>query len=322
MKHVQDPRWIEDLKKIYGNAKKEYTRDDCHIVQLLNAFIYQGPYGKHFCMVFEILGVNLLEIIKRYNCEGIPLPIVRRMSKQILTGLYYLHKYCGIIDTDLKPENVLMCLDKKELKEIYDKGQLTRHKSIEEKIKRIRIQLKILNNIPVDEEEIKSLSQIKDPEHDNTENLLKNENQEPKDDEDNEIETDANNDSPLVIKNEDDLNREYDRICREKNLGKNERKNLKKALKKKLKRQKEKNENVAAEPPVVSSKSMKNVKPKENKKEKEKKQMQTKEQIEEEEILKRVLAVSGLSPNFNIKIADLGNGCWTHHHFQPEIQTR
>lgn len=31
---------------------------------------------------------------------------------------------------------------------------------------------------------------------------------------------------------------------------------------------------------------------------------------------------SGLSPNFRIKIADLGNGCWTHHHFQPEIQTR
>lgn len=26
--------------------------------------------------------------------------------------------------------------------------------------------------------------------------------------------------------------------------------------------------------------------------------------------------------NFNLKIADLGNACWTHHHFQPEIQTR
>jgi serine/threonine protein kinase len=25
---------------------------------------------------------------------------------------------------------------------------------------------------------------------------------------------------------------------------------------------------------------------------------------------------------FNLKIADLGNACWTHHHFQPEIQTR
>ena len=31
---------------------------------------------------------------------------------------------------------------------------------------------------------------------------------------------------------------------------------------------------------------------------------------------------SGLTDDFRIKIADLGNGCWTHHHFQPEIQTR
>ena len=30
----------------------------------------------------------------------------------------------------------------------------------------------------------------------------------------------------------------------------------------------------------------------------------------------------GLNSNFKIKIADLGNGCWTHYHFQPEIQTR
>lgn len=32
-------------------------------------------------MVFEILGVNLLEIIKRYDYNGIPLPICRKMAK-------------------------------------------------------------------------------------------------------------------------------------------------------------------------------------------------------------------------------------------------
>jgi serine/threonine-protein kinase SRPK3 len=29
-----------------------------------------------------------------------------------------------------------------------------------------------------------------------------------------------------------------------------------------------------------------------------------------------------LTKHFVVKIADLGNGCWIHHHFQPEIQTR
>lgn len=62
-------------------------------------------------MVFEILGVNLLEIIKRYDYKGIPLPICRKMSRQCLLGLHYLHRYCGIIHTDLKPENVMICLD-------------------------------------------------------------------------------------------------------------------------------------------------------------------------------------------------------------------
>jgi serine/threonine-protein kinase SRPK3 len=32
-------------------------------------------------MVFEILGVNLLEIMKRFDYKGIPLPICRKMAR-------------------------------------------------------------------------------------------------------------------------------------------------------------------------------------------------------------------------------------------------
>lgn len=76
-------------------------------------------------MVFEILGVNLLEIMKRYDYRGIPIPIVRRMAKQVLIGLDYLHRYCRIIHTDLKPENVIVSLTKEELQEIVDRGQIS-----------------------------------------------------------------------------------------------------------------------------------------------------------------------------------------------------
>jgi serine/threonine-protein kinase SRPK3 len=61
-------------------------------------------------MVFEILGVNLLEIIKRYSYKGIPLHLGRIIAKQVLIGLDFLHRYCKVIHTDLKPENVLLCL--------------------------------------------------------------------------------------------------------------------------------------------------------------------------------------------------------------------
>ena len=30
---------------------------------------------------------------------------------------------------------------------------------------------------------------------------------------------------------------------------------------------------------------------------------------------KKLLEQGGLKKDFRIKIADLGNGCWTHHHF-------
>lgn len=74
--------------------------------------------------VFEILGANLLEVIKRYNYEGAPLPVVRAMAKQCLMGLDYLHRICKVIHTDLKPENVSLCLTEEELHNISTKGHL------------------------------------------------------------------------------------------------------------------------------------------------------------------------------------------------------
>jgi serine/threonine-protein kinase SRPK3 len=59
-------------------------------------------------MVFEVLGENLLGLIKRWNHRGIPTALVKQITKQVLLGLDYLHRECGIIHTDLKPENVLI----------------------------------------------------------------------------------------------------------------------------------------------------------------------------------------------------------------------
>jgi serine/threonine protein kinase len=78
------------------------------VVQLLDYFEHFGPHGKHVCMVFETMGPNVLALIKRYNFKGIPLEIVRKVTTHTLIGLDYLHRICGIIHTDLKPENVLV----------------------------------------------------------------------------------------------------------------------------------------------------------------------------------------------------------------------
>lgn len=82
-----------------------------YVVELLDHFIHQGPNGSHVCMVFEVLGENLLSMIKRYRNQGIPVHLVQQILYQVLMGLDYMHRECGIIHTDLKPENVLVCVD-------------------------------------------------------------------------------------------------------------------------------------------------------------------------------------------------------------------
>ena len=79
-KHAEDPEWLASLKKYYPD-RDTFNRDDTGVVQLLNSFIHDGPYGHHFCMVFEILGVNLLELIKRYDYKGVPMNLTRAIAK-------------------------------------------------------------------------------------------------------------------------------------------------------------------------------------------------------------------------------------------------
>eukprot|EP00842_Homolaphlyctis_polyrhiza_P004903 jgi/Hompol1/5413/HPOL_004392-RA len=75
------------------------------VVELFDHFEVTGPNGTHVAMVFEVLGPNLWNMIRRYRRRGIPVAIVKRIAKQVLMGLNYLHFQCGIIHTDLKPED-------------------------------------------------------------------------------------------------------------------------------------------------------------------------------------------------------------------------
>ena len=91
-------------------------RERC--VQLLDDFKISGVNGTHVCMVFEVLGHNLLKFIIRSNYQGIPLYNVKLIMKQVFEGLHYLHTKCKIIHTDIKPENVLICVDESHIRKI------------------------------------------------------------------------------------------------------------------------------------------------------------------------------------------------------------
>uniref|UniRef100_A0AAF5PPX4 non-specific serine/threonine protein kinase n=1 Tax=Wuchereria bancrofti TaxID=6293 RepID=A0AAF5PPX4_WUCBA len=88
------------------------------VVQLLDEFSVTGVNGTHVCMVFEVLGCNLLKLIIRSNYQGLPLEQVRVIIKQVLEGLQYLHEKCQIIHTDIKPENVLVTMTHEQVRRI------------------------------------------------------------------------------------------------------------------------------------------------------------------------------------------------------------
>ncbi|XBW35871.1 hypothetical protein QEN19_001443 [Hanseniaspora menglaensis] len=85
----------------------EYTGKD-YVINLLNSFVHKGPNGDHTCMVFELMGENLLKLIQRSQQKNLPIIYVKQIAKQLLLVLDYMHRKCGIIHTDIKPENILM----------------------------------------------------------------------------------------------------------------------------------------------------------------------------------------------------------------------
>lgn len=104
-----------------------------HLVQLLDDFKITGIHGSHICMVFEVLGHNLLKYIIKSSYRGISIPMVKSIIRQTLMGLNYIHTKCKIIHTDIKPENILICINEEEIQKLAldatvasQKGKITK----------------------------------------------------------------------------------------------------------------------------------------------------------------------------------------------------
>ncbi|CAB3222280.1 unnamed protein product [Arctia plantaginis] len=107
---------IKILKAVRDSDPADPKRNKT--VQLLNDFKITGVNGTHVCMVFEVLGHHLLKLILKSNYRGIPRDNVKTIIRQVLEGLDYLHTKCKIIHTDIKPENVLVCVDEPYIRKL------------------------------------------------------------------------------------------------------------------------------------------------------------------------------------------------------------
>ncbi len=98
----------------------ENDEDDEHnIVRLLSTFMYKN----HQCIIFEMLSLNLYELLKNTHFAGVSLDLIRKFAKQILKALAYLARPdIDIIHCDLKPENILLRHPKRSGIKVIDFG--------------------------------------------------------------------------------------------------------------------------------------------------------------------------------------------------------
>ncbi|KAM3850230.1 dual specificity tyrosine-phosphorylation-regulated kinase 4-like, partial [Diretmus argenteus] len=86
------------------DAVKRKDKDNVHNVIHMKEYFY---FRNHLCISFELLGVNLYELIKKNNFQGFSLALIRRFTHALLRCLQMLHRE-KIIHCDLKPENILL----------------------------------------------------------------------------------------------------------------------------------------------------------------------------------------------------------------------
>ena len=109
---------IKRTHKVGTKLSREYEilselKDCDYIVKLLEVFYTTNDDKKIIQnLVFEFIPSSLEKYIEKFKLEKkiIPIEKIKKISKQILTGLNYCHNK-NIIHRDLKPENILLTDD-------------------------------------------------------------------------------------------------------------------------------------------------------------------------------------------------------------------
>ena len=96
-------RQAQEEIRILDHLRKKDKDNTMNLIHMYEHFTFRG----HCCITFELLSVNLYELIKKNKFQGFSIQLVRRFAYSILRCLESLYAN-KIIHCDLKPENVLL----------------------------------------------------------------------------------------------------------------------------------------------------------------------------------------------------------------------
>ena len=103
--------------KILQQLRENDLENKYNVVKIKNYF----QFRQHICICFELLSINLFELQKQNEFEGLSITLIHRFTVQLLVCLQYLSSQ-KIIHCDLKPENILLKDTEKALISIIDFG--------------------------------------------------------------------------------------------------------------------------------------------------------------------------------------------------------
>ena len=84
-------------------------------------------HRNHQCLVFELLSLNLWELLENTQFDGVSLNLVRKFAKQIFKTLQFLSRSdVDVIHGDLKPENIMLRHSKRSGIKVVDFGSSCR----------------------------------------------------------------------------------------------------------------------------------------------------------------------------------------------------
>lgn len=96
-------RQAQEEIRILQHLRKQDKDNTMNIIHMFDFFTFRN----HMCITFELLSINLYELIKKNKFQGFSLQLVRKFSHSLLQCLDALHNN-KIIHCDMKPENVLL----------------------------------------------------------------------------------------------------------------------------------------------------------------------------------------------------------------------
>ncbi|XP_011194347.1 dual specificity tyrosine-phosphorylation-regulated kinase 2 isoform X1 [Zeugodacus cucurbitae] len=106
-------KMVRNEKRFHRQAQEEIRilhhlrrQDKYNTMNIIHMFDYFS-FRNHMCITFELLNINLYELIKKNGFKGFSLQLVRKFAHSLLQCLDALYRN-EIIHCDMKPENVLL----------------------------------------------------------------------------------------------------------------------------------------------------------------------------------------------------------------------